>query len=51
MVTQVYNSPPLLVMVAGVVTSFVMLLAGSGRPLKQGWHDRAAGTVVVLKNR
>ena len=42
---------PLLVLVAGVVTSFAMLLAGSKHPLKQGWHDRAAGTVVVPKNR
>ena len=42
---------PLLVLVAGVVASVVVLLAGSGHPLKQGWHDRAAGTVVVLKSR
>ena len=42
---------PLLIPFAGIVASFVVLLAGSRHPLKQGWHDQAADTVVVLKNR
>ena len=49
--TLVVLIAPLLVLVAGIATSFVMLLVGSRHPLKQGWHDRAAGTVVVIKNR
>ena len=38
---------PLLVPLAGVLGSLVIFAVGVRHPLKQGWHDRVAETVVV----
>ena len=39
---------PLLVPIPGAfLVSLVVFLAALGHPLRRGWHDRAAGTIVV----